>query len=86
VPACWCAIWDSAREQGLSERTLNRAKSELDIRSLRVCEDGKPLSYWLLPDQQLPEAVAEDEAATDLEPWLAPLRAQFPPSTPLDDL
>jgi hypothetical protein len=77
------AIWDSAREQGLAERTLNRAKRELDIRSLRVCEDGKPISYWLLPGQQLP---APSDPEADLEAWLAPLRAQFPPSTPLDDL
>jgi hypothetical protein len=34
----------------------------------------------------LARLVASPDAGGDLEPWLAPLRAQFPPSTPLDDL
>lgn len=79
-------IWKLAREQGLSERTLKRAKRELDIRSVRVCREQAITSYWLLPGQELPPSVAAHVAGSNLEPWLAPLRARFPPSTPLDDL
>jgi AAA domain len=79
-------IWKSGREQRLTRRTLERAKQDLHIRSVRVWADGKRLSYWLLPGQKLPESVPPESAPPDLEQWLAPLREQFPPSTPLDDL
>jgi hypothetical protein len=79
-------IWIAAQEQGLSERTLQRAKQELEIRSLRIWADGQRLSYWLLPGQELPARVPPEAIPPDLEPWLAPLRGRFPPSTPLDEL
>ncbi len=79
-------IWEASREHELSERTLNRAKRELEVRSVRVTIEGQPRSYWLLPGQELPAVVPPEEAVPSLEPWLAPLRAQFPPPTPLDDL
>jgi hypothetical protein len=80
-------IWELAQGQGLSERTLQRARQELGARPVRVWVEGKLLSYWLLPGQQLPSSALPPEAAPpDLEPWLAPLREQFPPLTPLDDL
>src|SRR5262249_49928932 len=79
------ALWALAREQGLCERTLHRARQDLEIRCMRVAVEGKILSYWLLPGQQLPDTVPADAAPPDLEPWLGPLREEFPPSTPLDD-
>jgi hypothetical protein len=79
-------IWNAACEQRLSKRTMTRAKRELEIRSIRVTVEGTPLSYWLLPGQELPPTVPADAAPPDLEPWFAPLRKQFPPRTPLDDL
>jgi hypothetical protein len=100
-------IWTASLAQRLSEPTLRRAKSDLDIRSRRVWADGRRLSYWLLPGQQLPtqagnplgppapgaanpapapQPAATDPDSGDLEPWLAPLRAKYPPLTPLDDL
>jgi hypothetical protein len=79
-------LWALAQEQRLARRTLRRAKLELGIRSVRVWADGKRLSYWLLPGQQLPASVPADAVPPDLEEWLAPLREEFPPSTPLDDL
>jgi hypothetical protein len=78
-------IWQAAQEQGLAERTLLRAKRQLGIRSVRVHVGGPQLSYWLLPGQQLPASVPPDAAPPDLEPWLKPLREQYPPSTPLDE-
>jgi len=56
------------------------------VRTARVWADGKRLSYWLLPGQKLPETVCKEDESTDLEPWLGPLREQFPPATPLDEL
>lgn len=79
-------IWEVAQEQGLAERTLNRAKRELKVRSVPVRLDGKQLSYWLLEGQDLPADIPPEATPLDLEPWLAPLREQFPPSTPLDNL
>jgi hypothetical protein len=79
-------IWASAQQAGVAERTLQRAKQALGVRSVRVWADGQRLSYWLLPGQQLPERVPPQAVPPDLEAWLAPLRERFPPSTPLDDL
>jgi AAA domain len=74
-------VWQEARAEGLSERTLRRAKGDLEVRSQRVSREGTPVTYWLLPGQKLPDA-----DPPDLEKWLGPLREQFPPATPLDDL
>jgi hypothetical protein len=78
-------VWAAAETEGLTERTLRRARKELDIRSRRVSVNGAAVSYWLLPGQQLPETIPADSIVPDLEPWLAPLREQFPASTPLDE-
>jgi hypothetical protein len=79
-------LWELAQEQGLSERTLDRARIELQARTQRVFVDGKVVSYWLLPGQELPAGVAPETNPHDLEPWLAPLRERFPAPTPLDDI
>jgi hypothetical protein len=79
-------IWTAVCQQRLSKRTLDRAKCELRIRSIRVTVDGTPESYWLLPGQKLPASVPPEAAPPDLEQWFAPLCKQFPPRTPLDDL
>lgn len=79
-------VWEAARRQQLAERTLNRAKRELKVRSLRVSVEGIPRSYWLLPGQKMPDGISPRDASADLEPWLAPLRERFPPATPLEDL
>jgi hypothetical protein len=79
-------LWALAQEQRLTKRTLQRAKRDLAIRSVRVWAEGKRLSYWLLPGQQLPAGVPPEAAPPDLEEYLAPLREEFPPLTPLDDL
>jgi hypothetical protein len=67
-------IWAAAEEQGLSERTLWRAKEDLEIRSKQVETDGRRFSYWLLPGQELPATIAPEDVVPDLEEWLAPLR------------
>src|SRR5206468_1447790 len=45
------AVWEAAVQAGLADRTINRVKRELEIRSLRVYENRVPISYWLLPGQ-----------------------------------
>jgi hypothetical protein len=75
-------IWPAARDQGFTRATLRRAKRLERIRSLWSSLDGRAMTYWALPGQKLPE----QDTLPDLEPWLAPLREQFPSSTPLDDL
>ena len=67
-------IWPTAQDRGFTRRTLRRAKRLEKIRSLWSSLDGRPVTYWALPGQKLPER----EALPDLEPWLAPLREQFP--------
>jgi hypothetical protein len=79
-------LWALGQERWLTRRTLRRAKQDLHVRSLRVWAGGQRLSYWLLPGQQLPAGLPPEAAVPDLEEWLAPLREQFPPATPLDDL
>jgi hypothetical protein len=79
-------LWEMGQQQGLSEATLRRAKKELSIRARRGVVDGTQQSYWLLPGQQLPRSALPDNAPPDLEPWLKPLREQFPPPSPLDDV
>ena len=58
---------------------------ELACRFRRASERGRVTSYWLKEDQQLPPE-ARPRETDDLEPWLARLRKEFPPPTPLDDL
>src|SRR5262249_1580235 len=79
-------LWPLAPRRRLTGRTLCRAKRDLNVRTQRVWAGGRHLSYWLLPGQQLPAGVSDETAVPDLEQWLAPLREQFPPPTPLDDL
>jgi hypothetical protein len=78
-------VWTAAQQANVSERTIKRAKKELSIRSVTVWTDGVRQSYWLLPGQEMPESIPAESIVPDLEPWLAPLRERFPPSTPLDD-
>ena len=46
-----------AEKEALSESTLFRVKRELQIRRQRIALAGKRVSYWLLPNQELPEDV-----------------------------
>jgi hypothetical protein len=74
-------IWTAAQHIGLAERTLRRARNGLGLRFRRVAREGRPVSYWLLRGQVLPEGISDmpeiDRAIVDLE-W------QWAPPTPLD--
>src|SRR5262249_46487380 len=75
-------IWASSREQNLARRTLQRAMKLLEVRTESVCVEGMRQWYWLLPHQRLADHLPPEAHPADLEPWLAPLRERFPPSTP----
>jgi hypothetical protein len=77
------AVWGAAVAQGLSKRTLQRAREKLDVRCQWVQVDGVPRTYWLLPHQELAEI--EPQAPESLEAWLKPLRERYPPRTPLEE-
>jgi hypothetical protein len=86
VPRTSRELWPLAQRARLSRRTLRRARGDLNIRCVRVCAEGKRLSYWLLPGQQLPSGLSPESATPELDEYLARLNEQFPRSTPLDDL
>jgi hypothetical protein len=75
-------IWADGQRQGLTARTMQRARRDLSIDSRRVVRGGRQESYWLLPGQELPAQAFGEE---DLEPWLGPLRQKYPSATPLDE-
>jgi RecA-family ATPase len=43
-------IEERAAAEGISKRTLDRAKSKLQVKSRRIIEDDTPVWYWRLPD------------------------------------
>jgi RecA-family ATPase len=73
-------IWAAASKLGHKEITIRRAARALKLGVRSVWQDDDRLSYWLLPGQAPPAP----DPATDLEPWLAPLRERYPAASPLD--
>jgi hypothetical protein len=78
-------IWAAAAEQGLSRRTLLRAKRALSVRRAQVATEGGPVWYWLLQGQEPPAPAPAQAGPPELEPWLAPLRAQYGGPGPVAD-
>jgi RecA-family ATPase len=74
-------IWAAAGKHGFKEITLRRAARKLELEFHAVWQDDDRLSYWLLPGQAPPPP----DPATDLEPWLAPMRERYPAASPLDE-
>src|SRR4029077_12398873 len=71
-------VWVMAEREGISERTLRWAKAVLDVRTKRAWAEGRRLSYWLLPGQQLPPDVKTDSIPEGLRDWLVPLCEKYP--------
>jgi len=79
-------IWEQAQGQDLSDRTLQRARKNLNVHIKRVCVDGKILSYWSLPTKEdLEDTAPAPDDGDDFEAWKRRLRDKYPPATPLDD-
>jgi hypothetical protein len=78
-------VWTAAQEQGLSERTLKRAKRRLGLRSQKASRDGVTQWYCLLPSQKLAADPEPPSQTPNLDAYLAELERKHPPATPLDD-
>jgi hypothetical protein len=76
-------IWIAAQEHDFSEMTVKRAKEQMRIRSVPVGAREERRSYWLLRNQELPEALAGQQ--DEVSRALAELEKQFP-ANPLEDL
>jgi hypothetical protein len=66
-------VLDFVKDHQISERTLERAKQSLGIRSVWVPVGKKKAIYWLLPGQ-LPEDVQADQLVP-IETWQQELEA-----------
>jgi putative DNA primase/helicase len=85
-PKSTTEIWEQAKAEGLSERTLRRAKELLRLRSQRAGNGHGHRAYWHFKHQSLPGDLGGDvDPEVDLSPWLDPLIAAYPPATPLDE-
>src|SRR5262249_30251389 len=78
-------IWEAAKDAGHAKRTLQRVRSQMKIRVNTVWVKTRLLTYWLLPGQELPaDLTPPNPEVPSLEPWLAPLREQYP-TNPLEE-
>jgi hypothetical protein len=78
-------IWDRALRDDLSASTVrDAAKQELHVRSVRVREDGRHVTYWRLPDQAAP-GEKRDAEMDEIDRQLREMERQFPSRTPLED-
>jgi len=75
-------IWAAAAKHGHTKITLRRAARKLKLEFKSIWQKDDRLSYWLLPGQKPPPV----DPSTDIEPWLGPMREQFPSASPLDDI
>jgi hypothetical protein len=75
-------VWEAAQQAGLSERTLRRARRGLGIRRRYRSQEGRPVSYWALPGQEVP---GSRSGCPELDRMIAELEEQYPPPTPLDE-
>jgi hypothetical protein len=85
-PRCTLDIYAAATQRRFSKRTLQRVRKSNDIRKKTIWVNNRLLSYWLLPGQSLSADLDPPKSdIPSLEPWLAPLRAQYPDDPLADD-
>lgn len=75
-------VWDAVFRAGFSQRTIERAKKGLGLRTRQVKSDGRNVAYCCLRYQTV---LTGDAAIDDFQRKLDELERQYPPSTPLDD-
>jgi hypothetical protein len=86
-PRSTIEIWSAGEQEGHKRRTLQRAAQSMSIRSKTVMVDNRQLTFWLLKNQKLPASIdPKDPDIPSLEPWLAPLREQYPDDPLYGDL
>ena len=79
-------MWERAREAGISDRTLYRARGPLEVRIIRRFRDRRPVNYWLLRHQELPADAPHDPEIDAIDESLRRMAEEFPPANPLDEL
>jgi hypothetical protein len=75
-------VWDAAFKAGFSQRTIERAKKGLGLRTRQVRQGDRNITYCCLRHQIVSTG---DPGLDALERTLADLEQRFPPRTPLDD-
>ena len=75
-------IWAAAKKARLAFRTVQRAKRDLGVRCQRVSCNGRPVSYWLLDDQELGPGQYDDY---EIDRLLGELKKPMRPRTPTGD-
>ena len=70
-------VWKFARASKIAERTLRRAKEELEVRTVRAVFGERSATYWLLPGQDLPDQAPVQVRDHELTPWLNALREKY---------
>ena len=78
-------VWEFMKKNRLAERTVKRAKEDLEIVSRTVYLDGKRTSYWLLPSQELPAHIPPEAVEFDLSALLG-RQGQSERRNPLDSM
>src|SRR5947199_3266216 len=71
-------IWAAAKKARLAFRTVQRCKRDLGVRVQRVSCNGRPVSYWLLDDQELGPGQYDDY---EIDHVLAELKKPIGPRT-----
>ena len=78
-------VWDAAQAHGLKRRTLQFARQDLGIRSLRVWNGEKQVNWWLMPGQRLPDSIPPEHRPDDIDDLFVHLREKYP-ADPLDEI
>ena len=78
-------IWERVLKEGRSPKTVRNARDDLGILSRTVREDGRNVTYWLLPGQRLSGEDKPEVEMDDIDRQLEELSRMYPPRTPLDD-
>jgi hypothetical protein len=78
-------VWQSVQAEGLSDRTVSRAKKLLGVRSQWVKVDGRAVCYWMWRGQHLPPEVKPQTEQDRLDVEVDRLLRADETGTPLDD-
>jgi AAA domain len=78
------SVWDAAQACGLKKRTIQTARHDLSIRSLRVWTGEKHVTWWLMPGQRLPDTIPPEHRPDDIDDLFAHLREKHP-ADPLEE-
>jgi hypothetical protein len=77
--------WKATRALHLSDGTVRRARKHLRVRFRRVTSNGQTVTYWLLPEHQLPSDIVQKSDTPELDAFLEDLEKRYPRRTPRED-